>query len=577
MKKSRYIYLISRMVLLSSFSLFLFSAFVFAQKAKNNQQFLIWQQRVDTLTDDIVKDSSSVPDTERGIYLALLAKIWWKANPDEAKTFLQKSAKITISSLESDDKTDLAAKIKNAQKVIQITASLDERLSQNLLEQFIKITTDKAQGSEQNGDVLVAIALQVVEKNPQLAFEIGIRSLSYGNPLQIVRLIGDLNLKDPKLAEQLFLTALNNAKNNYNLRFIGRLSVRVFANYSGGKPMSDLARRTFLTVLAEMVARASASANGQEAASDCEITLVAVPIIDKFDQYLPAASQTVRRQIQLCQPFISKTNVAGIVESELNPDKPKTVEELISAAQNTDDKSLMGDYYYKAIVKLAESKKFDEILSLLDSMTEREKDLLGIDTLGIGIWEGWYDEYAFESAMQYIKNKDLASVYRIINRTPKKVRPSVRIALASKIPVNEYQGFMIENLEGARKELNSIDISPFWKGSYFLSLVDLYIKVQPFEAASVFREAVKAINSADNDNPNNLPEKDYAALRDYVPLSSKLLETDEISIFNSFADISSRRSRVRLKLGLLESSLQKYLIEKKKIELENKKQPSKNT
>jgi hypothetical protein len=137
---------------------------------------------------------------------------------------------------------------------------------------------------------------------------------------------------------------------------------------------------------------------------------------------------------------------------------------------------------------------------------------------------------------------------------------------------DEEKQFVFDIVEEARKEAGSIDVPAFRKADIFLSLTLLYTKIQPIEASSVFREAVKAINVADDENPNNLPEKDYAPFKDYISLPFELLEMDEINISNSFSDLGSRRSRVRLKLGLLESSLKKYSIEKKKVEFENKKQ-----
>jgi hypothetical protein len=58
-------------------------------------------------------------------------------------------------------------------------------------------------------------------------------------------------------------------------------------------------------------------------------------------------------------------------------------------------------------------------------------------------------------------------------------------------------------------------------------------------------------------NPDFLPEKDYAPTMDYVSLPADLLQYDENSTFSSLSNISSRRSRVRLKLGLLESCMER--------------------
>jgi hypothetical protein len=86
----------------------------------------------------------------------------------------------------------------------------------------------------------------------------------------------------------------------------------------------------------------------------------------------------------------------------------------------------------------------------------------------------------------------------------------------------------------------------------------------------MFRNTVKYINKADNDNPEYRTEKDWAPMSDYVPLSADLLEFDEQSITSSLNNLTSRRSRVRLKLGLLESSLQKYVEAKKAFDSLNK-------
>ena len=287
----------------------LFFSTIAAQKIENNQQFLVWQQRVGNLTDDIIKDSSSLSESEQSVYLALLAKMWWKVDLSKAQVYLQKAAKVSIGSVESESEPDLETKINNAQKTIQIINGLDESTSRKMVEQLIKIISEKAKSSEQNeknGDMFVLIALQTVEKQPQQAFELGIRSLGFGNPAQIVRLIGELNVKNPELAERLYLAALNNAKNKYNLRFISRLSIKAFTDYKG-KPLSDSVRKSFLLFLADLLSR-SAAGSEQERPVLCEPAIVATPILDKFNTYLPELVQTVRQQIELCQPYLPNAN-----------------------------------------------------------------------------------------------------------------------------------------------------------------------------------------------------------------------------------------------------------------------------
>ena len=566
-KKNRNFSLDSLKLIFLVFFLSLSVSPAYSQKSKNNSQVLIWQQRINFLTDGINEDASSLTESERAVYLALLAKILWKTNQTEAEKYLKKSGKLTINSLESDDKPDLAEKLKNTQKTLQIIANLDEKLSRNLMEDFIKIISQKGTDSEKNADTLALIAIQIVEKNPQLAFSLGIKSLGFGNSAQIVRLIKELNIIDSKLADQLFLTTLANAKARFNLQFISRLAVAAFNNYKG-KPLSDLTRRSFLTMLSEFLTLSMT--NEQEKPNLCQISMIAAPLLDKFEEYFPPQLPTIKLQMQMCQPYLPKVN-QSLVNSDLKDDKPKTVEELISAARNTDDKVLKSEYFYQATVKLEEEENYLEILSLFDSMTEDEKDSFGNDSFGESIFESSYDEYAYTVALNYVKNKDFSAAYRVIDRTPKRVRPSVRIRLTFALLAGNEKDFVIDNVQKARQEADSLEMLPFRRAGFFLALVHIYPKIQPIEAQTVFREAVKSINKADAENPNNLPEKDYAPLRDYIALPAEIFENNDIIIFNALNDISSRRSRVRLKLGLLENSLVQYLNEKKKVQSKNEK------
>jgi len=55
-------------------------------------------------------------------------------------------------------------------------------------------------------------------------------------------------------------------------------------------------------------------------------------------------------------------------------------------------------------------------------------------------------------------------------------------------------------------------------------------------------------------------------MEDNVSLNAQLLEDDELNVFSSLNDISSRRSRLRLSLGLLESSLKRLDEAKEQLE-----------
>lgn len=542
-------------------SIFLFSSTVVGQKPKSekNQELFLWQQRVDNLTADVLNDTKMADDGERGIYLALLAKLLWVTDRTEALTHVNKAVDYTIRSLASDDEIRLESNLKNFQKVAQIITPLDQQLSRTLAERVATILEAKGKSGKSNADSFVIIALQLVETNPNLAFTLGVKSLSYGNARDLYLLIRNLNLKDYRLGEDLYRVSLAAAKRNYSYEFTSKLGVIVFS-VSKGKTFSDGLRRSYLEMLAEMLAGAALIES--ERATGCEIVVLVTPILNRFDEYLPNQTTTVRQQIQMCLAFVPNAR-SELTKSEAIGDEPQTVEDLVRAARDSNDPFLKSRYFYKAITKLEQIEKYDQIISLLDGMTETE-----VKVFGDGAWDGWRSEYALQSSLVSIKTGDLPAVYSTINRTPKKLRPAVRLGLAFKLSPTENKDFILENLEETRKELDALDIQARAAAGSYLAMIPLYIKIQPLESENVFRQAVKAINKTDSSNPDNLPEKDYAPLRDYVRLPFEILEIDEPSIQSSLANISSYRSRIRLRLGLLESSLLKRAEIKKKTKLE---------
>jgi hypothetical protein len=540
---------------------FVLSSSIFPQKSesKNAKELRVWRERVQELTNGILNDTKSV-GSDRSLYLALLAKIWWKIEPTEARKYLKTSVEVLLSELDSDDKNSFSSKVKGSEKIIKIIAGLDEPLGRSLVEQIAKIVAAKGGDGDLTADSFVTIGLQILPSNPTLAFNLGVRSLSYGNSKRLNILIQRLFSKDSKLGEELFQHSVAACRRNYSYEFTGNLGLVVF-DVVNGKTFSDATRVSYLEVLADFLSNAAIYESGR---SRCEVIGLINPILAQFDAYLPSRSLTVRQQIQVCIPF-TDSSTSEIAKAQARGEDPQTTEDLIRAARNTSDRRLKSRYFSKAISKLAHEKKFDEIISLLDDMTEDETKIMAY------AWDDWRVDFAYQSLLVYIENKDMATVYRIINRTPRRLRPYVRFRLVHKLTQPEFGPFILENLEDIRKELDALEVPAKDAASSYLALTGLYVKTQPIESEGVFRQAVKYINKTDSENSNFLPEKDYAPLQDYVPLSSQLLEVDEHSIFRSLSNISVLRSRIRLRLGLLESSLKKFADLQVKVGLENAK------
>src|ERR1035437_8827517 len=509
-------------------------------REQQKQKVQKWQSRVNSLTEEIVSESSAVSDSERAIYFALLAKMWWKVDQTAARNHLKRAADKIISTFESDDKSDLAKKLTYAQRALQIIAELDEPLSRKLvgdIDTAVHNDDDSKQDNPEMAAMFAKLGLQIVESNPEGAMACGFDSMLYGMPMELAQLIRDLYVKDPKLGETLYRQALRAATGNYsrtNISLVGTLGIYTFDNRKD-RTFSDAIRRSYLEMLANLVS--GAGSVEVERPNRCGIAFFAPPMLVQIDTYLPDQSQTFRQQIQVCIPFISPYT-QEFTKAATGSEEPKTVDDLIRTARNIHDPGLKVRYFNRAITKLEEEKKYEEIISLLDGLDGDDLKAMSYP------WDDRRVEYAAQWAIMAFEEKDIPQVYRIIDKTPKRIRLYVRFRLAYKLSPVKDRDFLLENLEAMHTELGSPDVPVKDAASNYMTLSKLYLKVQPSDSLSVFRDSVKNINKTDDENPDYLWEKDYSPLDNYVKLPAELLDIDEIGMTNALRDISSRRAFV---------------------------------
>ncbi|MFN0141363.1 MAG: hypothetical protein ACKVQW_14910 [Pyrinomonadaceae bacterium] len=542
-------------------------------KEQAQVEFTKWQRRVDDLTKEIAAESSAVPDSERAMYLALLAQMWWEVDQKDARVHLKAAADKTLGALRADDKSDLAKKVEFTQKTIKIITKLDETFALNLVGQIEKLAdagdVDNQKENPEMAELYANLGLQVAEKKPEIALACGFDSLIFGVATRLPALISELNIQDSAKAELLYGRAMAKMQGTYSRS--SHLFLFGLGNYMfdvwGPKGFSTSMRRAFLNTYSDRVA--TAAQPGPERPTRCQIAYFAPSVLSRIDEYVPNQSLPFRQNIQTCTPYLAK-EIQEMTQAKTGHEKPKTVDELVSAAKDSSDKHLKVNYWREALALLEKEKKYAETISLLDSTDGDDYKT----TSPIG-WDNWRGSAAFQAAYAAFEAKDLPTAYRVIEQTPKRIRPEVRMQLAKKLkPAGDNQ-FYMENLDEMRKELDSLEMLDKDVAGFYRTLAGLYLKVRPTDAEAMFRNAVKYINKADNDNPDFENDKDWAPFFDYVPMTSELLEADELSITSSLNNLSSRRSRVRLKLGFLESSLKKYVEAKKKLdELKKSRKPS---
>lgn len=538
----------------------------FSPKERAQAERQKWQARVDGLTKDIVSDSTTVSDCERSLYLALLAKIWWKVDEAAARGYLKLAASKVLSGLRSDAESTMVKDVGLTQRTVGVIATLDPEIAKDLTIQIVA-AVDKNTDSERRGErpelaeLLASLGRNVVETKPGLALACGVDSLVYGIARTLPELISALNLKDHLMGESLYYHVAEKVVGNYSqpaFLFEINFGHYLFGEF-GPKLFSESIRRSYLTGFTDYVAKAAMIESERQ--TRCPVVTYITPdILANIDQELPERSQTFRGNIQMCVPYVS-AQWQESSRSRADLDQPRTVEELVSASKNSHDNFTKLRYWRRALSLLDEGKKYAEMISLLDDVDG--DDFKAISPAG---WNDWRLGAAYQAVLSSLDAKDLPATYRIIDKTPQLLRPDLRMRIAKKLTPTGNSQFYLDNLDALDKGLGSLEQSDKHAARAYRELAELYLKVRPTESATMFDKAVKYINKTDADNPDFLTEKDWAPFYDYVPLSAELLDFDDISITDSLNNITSRRSRVRVKLGLLESCLKKYVGAKKKLQ-----------
>lgn len=539
------------------------------QLATAEQNVNVWRTRVDYLSSEISKESTAVSSGEQAMYMALLAKIWWKTDEVEARSHLRKAADALRKVFDPEEKVELEKQLRFWRKTVQLISALDEKLAHDLIGQLESAVDnnddENRKPNKEMADLFAAVGLEVVKSNPRMALACGMDSLLYGFGDELPALIVEINLRDPGLAEVLIRQALLKAKNNYSgpsYLLLFNLN-RYMIEFNKGRPFSNLIHGALVEAFSDMLA--GAVSLQQEMRTRCSIAWYAPSFLSQVARYLPGRSVTFRNDLNTCLQY-SNSPLREKIRAEA-ADELKDVDDILRAARIEKDIEAKIAYYRKAMSQLQSDKKFDEMISVLDGLDGDD-----FKKAAPGGWDLWRIDAAARATLKSFEANDLPAVYRIIARAPKRLRPHIRYELVSSPGVARNKELFLENLDEMQKELASIEIAPEEAAPLYLELAHFYLVGRPTDAESMFRLAARNINKADAENPNFLPDKDWAPHEDYVKVKSDLLEIDESSIVSSLNSISSRRSRVRLKLGLLESSLSSFSEAKKKLAALKKEQ-----
>lgn len=517
-----------------------------------------WRGHTERLSNNVLEDAKSLAAGEQALYLALLAKLWSKSDKEESRVYLNRSGEKLVSAMAISDRKEFDKQLKFFPDTFKTLFSFDQQFSENLLKKFEKSLLDAANGKvipdPQMGELYVSVGKQTVKANPKFAAAMGKRSLEHGFPVSLPNLIGDIYQYDDGLAESLFTTALSSARTSqdpssntllFNLyRVASRPLEKPF-------PVNHVrnAVRAFIEKLDLAASNAEINPQG------CGIAYFGSSMTQPVDQYFPEFSASFRQGIQTCTPRLQPIDQARTSSVDT---QGLSVDKLLDLARNTSEKETKFYLYREVFNKLYESEDFETLSSLLDGFDG--DDYRKFAPIG---WNNWRIRTSAAYALAQFESGDVGAAQRTIEKTPQNLRPYVRKQVTSNKAVAENAEFHLENLNLMIKELQALDTLVDKTPEAFLYLIKEFLKITPTESIVMMRDAVKAINKADAENPDNMIEKDWAVYELFVELDAELLEVDETGTFSALKDLSSKQSRLRLTLGLLSTSLPK-LVEAKK-------------
>ena len=521
----------------------------------------IWNERTVSLLELTRSSISRLSDSRRALYHAHLAKILWNHDGVEARKQLAHAESFFVNVVNARRESKPTADFDNALRALPIILELDPRIGERIVQQFD--VKDDPSSLERPQDPELAtmfsmLGLRMVRENPRVAVAAGYDSLRFGFASEIPNLVIELNLMDPTLAEALVAEASRAARLRYTYEsYLMAFNLnRYMAEQEPGRSFSTRARRMAAELFADMLA--SAVQVEARRSQTCGIGYYAPTIASLVREFAPERATAYEQNLRICLAYLSPSE-GGI--SKLRTDGvPKSVDDLIHAARNTKETKSKLWLYREALYKLNQAKQFERMLSILDGLDGDEYKKHAPNA-----WGNWRVRAGHGAAMAAFESGDLTSASRHVERTPSHLRPFVRERLASNDSIRENQTFLFETLNGMEKDLAGIEVPSHDAAKLFLSLADLYLEAVPAESEKAFAKAVKQINKWDSEQREKPTDDDWAPMSDYVKLNANLLAVDEYNMFISLKNISSPHSRIRIALGLLESSIKEYESANKKL------------
>ena len=519
-----------------------------AQRPQQNPQTEaaneLWRVRAQTLTEDVLKDSSNFNSLRRALVWVKLAELWWLQDQRRARTWLTNAVEVVEQVPNRESSQERARRLSTAKLLLGTASRFDQKLTKRLLA-LVTDVDESTSESDRAGSAnsLIAAAIPVVDRDPKRAAELGAQALRVGIPGNLEQLLFALRPRDAKLADSLFEQALNLVRQNKSPQLLDQLTYAAFPKeMKVGWPMPvppDNLKAELLRLHADFL-----NAPGNEPSNANSFCWVVgsfiAPLLPEFDRLLPQQTLVVRQTVQKCSSYVPTAREE--LDNPAGTQSLNTIDDLLKAAADTDVIGVRTQFQYRAARLAQDRGDYERAIKILDSMSDESRALMQ------GSWEAYHWDWASSAALEHLRNGRVIEMNLVLNGVPEKLQPFAKMAFLDRLPAQKRSAAVptIQFLNDAGAGLRKSSMSEMEKYVWFFGLLKLTLRYQPSEAVAVFKESIASLNRAIAADSKFLDTNEFA---NFLPAS--LLEMDEFAVKETLASVTNVEARTQLRLQLL--------------------------
>lgn len=563
--------------------LFLTSNLTFAQR--QNERAMLWAARTQLINNDIEIDINKFGAADKAYFYARLGETWWEKDKKEASIYLNKAADYALSP--ATDYKDNEEKFRLLRDLLKVVASKDSKLEKKLIAELTEKSEDLSESdNSENSETILKTARSLVDVDVQKAFNLGILTLRQKKPVfsfSSILLFLKIREKNESLANNYFAQALTVAQTKGTSDLLGNLIALAFPETSfavGEEPQwtqvsDELLRKKCLNIVADYI-KIEVEEALEKKRSDCKTTsYYGIRLLNQYERLLPEKVPVISQAINVCQVSLESKNKNNSSSDE----KPKTIEELLEAARETDDKELKTKYLLDVAHIAHNQKKYKLAVEILDDIDEDMRNKPP------GVWEFNRTISTASLISELIENENLPEVYDTFKKSPDVTRTFIRVLVIDKLDSKKNKLFGYELLNDARGEFNKLDLKPIENvrvilndPTAFKNVATLYDKFgYPNEAIETYQESITSLNRYIAKIPSDKRRDIVRSLplnwSNYANFQNPFFENYFQRIEQSISQIEFTPIRLDVRLQFLKNSLKKQIeIEKETLKAKPKNQ-----